>query len=128
MTEDMPEAVVSDDSSEAVEMPKGAFVVSLQRSNSKIRKDRAADIAEIAEMAYKNAVQNLLVGIKRMKREREAMLDLSPTNALSLMVANDFDSEKFVERDVQLGIDIRNAEIKMDIMQKRYAHLFTEGA
>jgi hypothetical protein len=83
---------------------------------------------EIAEMAYKNAVQNLMVGIKRMKREREAMLDLSPTNALSLMVANDFDSEKFVERDVQLGIDIRNAEIKFEIMQKRYAHLFTEGA
>jgi hypothetical protein len=127
MTEEN-ETPVTDETSDTTEMPKGAFVVSLQRSNSKIRKDRAADIAEIAEMAYKNAVQNLMVGIKRMKREREAMLDLSPTNAMSLMVANDFDSEKFVERDVQLGVDIRNAEIRLDIMQKRYSHLFTEGA
>jgi hypothetical protein len=127
MTEEN-ETPVTDENADIVEMPKGAFVVSLQRSNGKIRKDRAADIAEIAEMAYKNAVQNLMVGIKRMKREREAMLDLSPTNAMSLMVANDFDSEKFVERDVQLGVDIRNAEIRLDIMQKRYAHLFTEGA
>jgi hypothetical protein len=106
---------------------KGAFVASLARNNKQIRTDRAQAIAEDAEMTYGRAVQDLEVAIKRMKREREGMLDLSPTNAFSLMVANDFDSAKFVARDVELGIEIRNAEIKLEIMRSRYAHLFQVG-
>lgn len=106
---------------------KGAFVASLARNNKQIKTDRAVAISEDAEMAYKRSVEDLLMAIKRLKREREGMLDLSPTNAFSLMVANDFDSSKFVARDVELGIEIRNAEIKLDIMQKRYTYLF-QGA
>jgi hypothetical protein len=106
---------------------KGAFVASLKRNNRQIKDDRAEAIAEDAQMRYRRTVEDLDMDIKRMKRKRENMLDLSPENALSLMVANNFDSAKFVDEDVKLGIDIRNAEIKLEIAQKQYNHLFEGG-
>lgn len=107
---------------------EGAFIESLKRSNKAIKDDRAEAIAEDAQMRYRRTVEDLDMKIKRMKRTRENMLDLSPDNALSLMVASNFDSEKFVEEDVKLGIDIRNAEIKLEIAQKQYKRLFEGSA
>ena len=103
---------------------KGAFVDSLKRNNKQIKDDRAEAIAEDAEMRYRRTVEDLDIDIKRMKRARENMLDLSPENALSLMVASNFDSAKFVDEDIKLGIDIRNAEIKLDIAEQQFEHLF----
>jgi hypothetical protein len=103
---------------------KGAFVESLKRNNKQIKDDRAEAIAETAEMRYRRTVEDLDIAIKRMKRERENMLDLSPDNALSLIVASKFDDEKFVNEDIKLGIEIRNAEIKLEIAEVQYEHLF----
>lgn len=109
-----------------VEQPKqeGAFVGSLKRNNKQIRGDRAEAIAEDAELRYKRQIEDLEVGIKRLRRQQENMLDLSPDNAMSLMVAKDFDSKAYVDMDVDLGVQIRNEEIKLDISKKRYAYLF----
>jgi hypothetical protein len=106
---------------------KGAFVASLKRNNRQIKDDRAEAIAEDAQMRYRRTVEDLDMEIKRMKRKRDNMLDMSPENSLSLMVADNFDSAEFVDRDVKLGIDIRNAEIKLKIAQEQYNHLF-EGS
>ena len=103
---------------------KGAFVDSLVRNNKKIREDRAIAIAEAAQMLYKREVEDTELKIKQLKREREAMLDLSPTTADSLVLASDFDAKKFVEKDIQLGIKIRNLEITLEIAQKRFSYLF----
>lgn len=103
---------------------KGAFVGSLTRNNKKIREDRAISIAEDAELFYKRRVEDLETQIKRLKREREALLDLSPTDAQSLVLATDFKSEDFVNKDVKLGLDIRNLEITLEIARERYNHLF----
>lgn len=103
---------------------KGAFVESLIRNNKKIRDDRAVAIAEDAQMIYKREVEDLALSIKKLKREREAMLDLSPTTADSLMLASDFDSKAFVAKDIELGVKIRNLEITMSIAAERYEHLF----
>ena len=105
---------------------KGAFVGSLVRNNKKIREDRAIAIAEAAQMIYKREVEDLEMQIKQRKREREAMLDLSPTTADSLVLASDFDAKQFVSKDIQIGIDIRNLEIKLEIANGRYKKLFTE--
>jgi hypothetical protein len=105
----------------------GAFVASLKRNNKQIKDDRAESIAEDAQMRYRRTVEDLDMAIKRMKRTRDNMLDLSPENSLSLMVASNFDSAKFVEEDIKLGIDIRNAEIKLKIAKAQYNHLF-EGS
>lgn len=102
----------------------GAFLGSLKRNNQKIREDRAASIAEDTNLMYKRQIEDLQVNIKRLKREQENMLDLSPTSADSLVLASDFDSKIYVDRDVDLGLKIRNFEIKLEIAQKRYAYLF----
>ncbi len=102
----------------------GAFVASLKRNNKEIRADRAEAITEDAQLRFKRKVEDLDVDIKRMKRDRENMLDLSPENAMSLMLATGFDSAAFVEKDVELGVKIRNEEIKFEIASKRYEILF----
>jgi len=106
---------------------KGAFIESLVRNNKQIRQDRAATIGEDACIRYKREVEDLGINIRRLERERENMLDMSPDNAMSLVVASDFDSKQFVDRDIQFGIEIRNLTIKLEIAKERYDHLFGEG-
>ncbi len=103
---------------------KGAFMESLVRNNKKIRDDRAIAIGEAAQMIYKREVEDTELKIKQLKRERDAMIDLSPTTADSLILASDFDAKKFVEKDIKIGIDIRNLEITLEIAKARYEHLF----
>ncbi len=103
---------------------KGAFVGSLRRNNKQIRDDRALAIAENAQVIYKREVEDLDLEIKRMKRERDSLLDLSPTTADSLVLATSFDAKKFVTTDLDLGVRIRNLEIKLEIAKARYVNLF----
>ena len=111
-------------SSQQLDAMKGAFVDSLKRNNRKIREDRAVAIAEAAQIIYKREVEDLELEIKRLKRERENMLDLSPSTADSLVLATDFDAKAFVNKDLDLGVKIRNAEIKLEICRNRLKHLF----
>ena len=111
-------------SSQQLDAMKGAFVDSLKRNNRKIREDRAVAIAEAAQIIYKREVEDLELEIKRLKRERENMLDLSPSTADSLVLATDFDAKAFVNKDLDLGVKIRNAEIKLEIGRNRLKHLF----
>jgi hypothetical protein len=107
-----------------LEQMTGAFVESLKRNNKKIRDDRATAIAESAELLYKREVEDLSIQIKQLRRDREAMTDLSPTDAQSLVLASDFDAKAFVEKDIKMGVDIRNLEIRYEIARARYNHLF----
>jgi hypothetical protein len=102
----------------------GSFVESLIRNNKKIREDRALAIVEQAEVIYKREIEDTELKIKQLRRDRENMLDLSPDNALSLIVASDFDAKAFVGKDIRFGIDIRNLEITLDIAKSRYNWLF----
>ena len=107
-----------------VEVNNGAFTESLTRNNSKIRKDRAEAIGEDTEIIYKRKIEDIELGIKKMRREQENMLDLSPTNAQSLILASDFKCEEFCQKDVDLAVKIRNDEIKLSVAKKRYEYLF----
>ena len=102
----------------------GAFLASLKRNNKKIRDDRATAISEDAQVLYRRTVEDLEIKISRMKRDRENMLDLSPTHADSLVLASEFDANAYVAKDVELGVSIRNAEIRLEIARKQYEHLF----
>jgi hypothetical protein len=101
-----------------------AFYSSLKRNNKQIRDDRATAIAEDTQLVYKRKIEDIELSIKKMKREQDNMLDLSPTNAQSLILASDFDSAAYTEKDIDLGVKIRNAEITLQIAQKRYNYLF----
>jgi len=106
---------------------KGAFIESLRRNNSKIRDDRATAISEDAQLLFKRAVEDLNVEVRKMERDQENMLDLSPENSLSLKLASDFNAVEYVAKDIELGVKIRNAKIKLDIAKARYQHLFGEA-
>ena len=105
----------------------GAFIASLKRNNDRIRADRAQAIAEDAQLLYRREIEDMDIQIKRLKRERDSMLDLSPTTADSLVLAADFDAKAFVQKDVQIGVQLRNLEIRLDIARQRYAVLFGES-
>ena len=105
----------------------GAFLSSLKRNNKQIRDDRAAAISENAMVLYRRQIEDLELGIRAMERERENMLDLSPTNAQSLILATDFDAGTFVSKDIELGVRIRNDSIKLEIARERFKMLFLEG-
>jgi hypothetical protein len=107
---------------------KGAFVESLQRNNKKIREDRAQSIAEDAETIYRREIEDLRLIMKRKIRERENMLDMSPENSTSLIVASDFDAKAFVQKEIELGVEIRNLKIKLEIAEERYEYLFGKKA
>jgi hypothetical protein len=107
---------------------EGAFVSSLKRNNKQIKDDRATSIAEDAETAYRRCIEDLIADMRRMRRDRVNMLDLSPENTFSLMLGKDFDGKKFVEADTKIGLNLRNMEIQLELMQWQYEHLFGRPA
>lgn len=102
----------------------GAFATSLKRNNKQIRDDRAQAIVEDAELEYKRQIEDLEKGLRQMRRDQENMLDLSPEQATSLKLASDFKAKEYAGKDLELGVRIRNDEIKLEIAKKRYAYLF----
>jgi len=100
------------------------FMDYLIRNNRQIREDRAAVIAEDTEITFRRTIEDIELKIKKLNRERDNMLDLSPDHAMSLKLAEKFNSAEFVEKDLRLGIAIRNEEIKLEIAKTRYNFLF----
>lgn len=105
---------------------EGLFRSSLKRNNKQIRDDRADGISEDAQLGYQRKIQDLRMEHKRLTRQRNNMLDLSPTNAQSLMLGEDFNSTKFVDDDIKIGVELRNLDIKIEIAEARYKILFGE--
>lgn len=103
---------------------EGVFYGSLKRNNKQIRDDRAQAIAEDTQLVFKRRIEDLELNIKKMKREQENMLDLSPTNAQSLILASDFDATSYTNKDIELSVRIRNEEITRDLARARYTYLF----
>ena len=113
-----------EDSKQALTELKGAFVSSLKRNNKQIRDDRALAITEDAELLFKREVEDLLTEKKRIKRDRDNMLDLGGTNTTNIISLSDFDAKEFVAEDLKLGLRIREIEIKLEVAQARYKELF----
>ncbi|WP_299621980.1 hypothetical protein [uncultured Tenacibaculum sp.] len=102
---------------------KPRFVDALRRNNDQIREDRAKTIGEDAELIYRRRVEDIELKIKRLTREQEGAIDISPLDKNSLTFA-DFDPESFVIKDIELSLKIRNLNIQLEIAQKRYEYLF----
>lgn len=102
----------------------GAFIESLKRNNKQIRDDRAMSIVEDSELRYRRAIEDIKVDIRKMKRDQENMLDLSPESAISLKLASDFDAGAYVVKDLELSRKIFNAEVQLELAEKRFAYLF----
>lgn len=103
---------------------KGQFFDTLTRSNSKIKKDRAISIAEDVMTLYKREIEDMEIEKKRLIRERANMLDLSPTDTTSLVLASDFNSKTFIAKDLEIGVKLRNLDIRLDIAKASFKNLF----
>lgn len=102
---------------------KPRFIESLQRNNDKIREDRARTIGEDSELIYRRKVEDIKLKIKRLEREQEGLIDISPLDKNSLTFA-DFQPEAFVQRDIELSLIIRNLNIQLEVSVKRFEYLF----
>lgn len=108
---------------------KGVFYDTLVRNNKQIRQDRAVTILEDAQMSFKRTIEDARMRLKKLARERDNMLDLSPDSALSLKLASDFNSAEWVATEQKLGVQIRELTITLkEILEPRYKELFGEEA
>ncbi len=103
---------------------KGLFETLLTRNNRQLRDDRAQIIIEDAQLIFKRTIEDIQQNIKKVSRDRENMLDMNPDNKDVILNPSSFDSQKFVDNDLKLGLDLRNLRIKLEIAQERYDELF----
>ncbi len=102
---------------------KPRFIEALKRNNEQIREDRAKTIGEDAELIYRRKIEDFDLKIKRLQREQEGLIDISPLDKNSLVFA-DFEPEAFVIKDMELSFKMRNLKIQLEIAKKRYQYLF----
>lgn len=102
---------------------KPRFIESLKRNNDQIREDRAVAIGEDSQLIYRRRVEDIALKIKKIEREQEGLIDVSPLDKNSLTFA-DFQPEKFVEKDLELSLILRNLNIQLEIAEKRFEYLF----
>lgn len=103
---------------------KGKFFDTLTRTNSKIKKDRAISIAEVAQLKYKRKIEDLEQDQKDLRRDRINALDMSPKDTTSLILASDFNADNFVAKDIEIGLKLRNLEIQLEVARASYKNLF----
>ncbi|ATN07158.1 hypothetical protein CRN76_17980 [Chryseobacterium indologenes] len=103
--------------------PRPRFIESLKRNNDQIREDRARTIGEDSELIYRRRVEDIELMIKRLEREQEALIDISPLDRNSLTF-EDFNSETFVQKDIELSLTLRNLNIQLEVTRKRFEYLF----
>lgn len=102
----------------------GEFGASINRSTTKIRKDRGIAMAEDTEMQYRMAVQTLRTKLKRALRTQANMLDFGGDSVLKIINPNEYDAQDFVDKDMELGIEIKKIEDQLQIAEARYTKLF----
>lgn len=100
------------------------FADTLARNTSQIKKDRALEIAELAEISFKRKVEDSERELKQLIRRKKSSLDLSPDNTYSIMKVKDFDPDEFEEGYNSLGLQIREAMIKHNNAKNSYNELF----
>lgn len=106
-------------------LKNGEFGKMLTRSNKALREDRALKIAAAAEKAYRRKVEDLDEKLENLIIDRENLLDVNPGNTQTIINPSDFDQDAFIQKDIAMGVEIRNVEIKLEIAKKRYAELFS---
>lgn len=97
---------------------------SLQRNNKQIRQDRAEALAEDLETPARRACEDLWSDLRKLKRDRQAMYDFSPSNTQSLVLAKEVDGRSVWKEDMELSKKIFNTEIEFKIACERYLELY----
>lgn len=116
LKEEVVTSVTPTDVESELASKSGRFVNTLTRNNKRIKADRALTIIDAAQMKYKREIEDAILKIKKLRRSLDAQLDLSPTDANSLKLVDDFDETDFVfKRRENLKL-IKNEEILLESM------------
>jgi hypothetical protein len=97
----------------------------MTRNNKELRDGRALDILEGLELQYKRAIENMEMELKVKRRSRDQNFDIAPTKSFDLTM-NVEDAATFVDKDIKLGVDIRQLELKLEVAKKQYEEMFEE--
>lgn len=106
----------------------GLFMQSLTRNNKKIKSDRAKAIEEDSSLIFKRKIEDMKMEQRKLIRARDGMLDLSPTDTNSLILAREFNAEEFVKQEIEFLVKERQLSLTIELCEKRYAELFGEMA
>lgn len=111
-----------------LENKHGVFKADLMKTFKQLKENRAESVAEDVEIIYKRQIEDLCHQIRNYDRDRENLiLDLSPSSAFSgNVVPSDFKPADFLAKDVEIGLNKRDAVIKLEIVIERYQYLFGE--
>lgn len=109
-----------------LENKNGVFKSDLMRTFKQLKESRAESVSEDVEIIYKRQIEDLCHQIRNYDRDRENLiLDLSPSSAFSgNVVPSDFKPADFLSKDVEIGLNKRDAIIKLEIVIERYIYLF----
>lgn len=111
-----------------LENKHGVFKADLMRTFKQLKESRAESVAEDVEIIYKRQIEDLCHQIRNYDRDRENLiLDLSPSSAFNgNVVPSDFKPSDFLSKDIEIGLNKRDAIIKLEIVIERYQYLFGE--
>lgn len=111
---------------EELENKHGVFKADLMRTFKQLKESRAESVSEDVEIIYKRQIEDLCHQIRNYDRDRENLiLDLSPSSAFSgSVVPSDFKPADFLSKDVEIGLNKRDAIIRLEIVIERYEYLF----
>lgn len=109
-----------------IENKNGVFKQDLMRTFRQLKESRAESVSEDVEIIYKREIEDLCHRIRNYDRDREnLLLDLSPISAGNgTVVPSDFNPATFMQKDVEIGLNKRDAIIKLEIVISRYEYLF----
>lgn len=109
-----------------LENKNGVFKSDLMRTFKQLKESRAESVSEDVEIIYKRQIEDLCHQIRNYDRDRENLiLDLSPSSAFSgNVVPSDFKPADLLNKDVEIGLNKRDAIIRLEIVIERYEYLF----
>ena len=96
----------------------------VKRDGNQLRDDRAKMIEEDAKTIFKRAIEDQETRLKRLKVERENLLDFGSPESQGIISASEFDSRKYVQKEINILTDIHFLEKVIDLSKERYATLF----
>jgi N12 class adenine-specific DNA methylase len=102
----------------------GRFQEALERSGSKVRKERAHQISSSAERAFRRKKEDLQADLEELLVKKDIMLDMSPNNTHSIISAENFDGNEFSGRYHEICLRIRETKINLEVAMQAYDELF----
>lgn len=102
----------------------GKFQSILMRNNKQLREDRGLLISKNAEKSYRRRVEDLSDALEQLIVDRDQLLDVNPGNTQTIINPSDFNQDEFVSKHVEIGLKIREIQIKLEVAKKGYEDLF----